>query len=378
MKRRINYITGLLWSLLLGAAFAVPLALNPGESFIAGLGVFLTLHFAKRPEGVAGEGLVINDTSYAGEVLDQFITLLSTSFQTMKKGCMAVMPGIKKKKTIPTLKVQNFIQARLATPKHGGDVNIDARELEPQDFMGYLEFNPRDFEQHWYAAKMNPKLLDAELPATAESAIIQKVLDENGTYMDKAVWQSVKDEAAITDAETNGLGDGDNNLIFFDGLIYKMVNDVDVIKVANPVNFTVGNIYDEIERAKEVVPEAVYEHPDFKWMGSYKTSKLVKAADVAQNYKGADKAEGGRSQYDDKPVVSLAGMPDNTLVGCLCKDEIGGNLWFGVNEPDEEEELQLARLQKNSELFFIKMLMKCDVNYAFSEQTVLYTTVTFA
>jgi hypothetical protein len=42
----------------------------------------------------------------------------------------------------------------------------------------------------------------------------------------------------------------------------------------------------------------------------------------------------------------------------------------------EDNQLQLMRLQNNSELFFIKGLMKYDVQYGFSEQNFLYTTLT--
>ena len=44
----------------------------------------------------------------------------------------------------------------------------------------------------------------------------------------------------------------------------------------------------------------------------------------------------------------------------------------------EDNNLQLMRLQNNSELFFLKGLMKFDVQYGFSEQVFLYTTLTTA
>jgi hypothetical protein len=42
----------------------------------------------------------------------------------------------------------------------------------------------------------------------------------------------------------------------------------------------------------------------------------------------------------------------------------------------EDNNLQLMRLQNNSELFFLKGLMKFDVQYGFSDQVFLYTTLT--
>jgi hypothetical protein len=44
----------------------------------------------------------------------------------------------------------------------------------------------------------------------------------------------------------------------------------------------------------------------------------------------------------------------------------------------EDNNLQLMRLQNNSEMFFLKGLMKFAVQYGFSEQLFLYTTLTAA
>lgn len=53
------------------------------------------------------------------------------------------------------------------------------------------------------------------------------------------------------------------------------------------------------------------------------------------------------------------------------------NLYVGMNST-EDNQLKLMRLQNNSELFFLKGLMKYDVQYGFSKQIFLYTTLTAA
>lgn len=331
------------------------------------------LSYVKLPEGVALD-MTVSDTTYAGEVLEGFISLATTTFETLEKGCINILPGIKKKKTIPSVKVTNFIQARKATPNHGGNVGIGARTLEPLDFMGYLEFNPRDLEAHWVAVQMNPKLLDAMLPRTVESAIIQEIFKLNKNYLDYAVWQSVYDAAAITTALSAGLGDGDNNLIFFDGLLKKMLDDATVIDVPLPVALTAANIISKFEEVKALVPEAVYKDPRFKFIVSDKTGRLYGDAQKAQANKGVDVTSAGKMEFDGKPVVTISGVPDDTIVACKASRDLGSNLWMGVNAADEDEYLKLARLQANSELYFIKMLYKIDVNHAYGEETVLYTT----
>jgi hypothetical protein len=75
--------------------------------------------------------------------------------------------------------------------------------------------------------------------------------------------------------------------------------------------------------------------------------------------------------------VPLAGMADNTIVFCEGLPDTSSNLYVGLNST-EDNQLQLMRLQNNSELFFLKGLMKFDVQYGFSEQVFLYTTLTEA
>ncbi|MEH0156497.1 hypothetical protein V6R21_20280 [Limibacter armeniacum] len=292
----------------------------------------------------------------------------------MEKGLMAVQGGIKKELEIPTLKVEGFIQAHQETPTHSGAIDVDARKLTPKDFMGYLEFNPRKFESHWMAVQMNPKLLDAELPVTAESAIIQKIIEENKAYMDLAIWQGKYDALAVTDAITNGLAPGANNLIFMDGFLTKMLADAKVTKIATPVVLDETNIFSKFDAVKKARRTALKSNRRGCYLVNPNTAEIYENAQQAQGYKGANVTDAGKMTYGGKPVEVLDGLPDDTILFTPCGNTLGSNLWLGVNDIDEETYLKLMQLQANSELWFIKMLFKIDVNYAFGEDAVLYTT----
>ena len=122
--------------------------------------------------------LVINDTTYAGEVASQFLVKAITGADTISGGHVYVKDGIKKKYTIPRWdsNYEDFIQDRQATPISKGSWTVDGKVLDPQDFMIYTEFNPRDFEDHWFAVQLNPKLIDRALPATVESVMVQEAM----------------------------------------------------------------------------------------------------------------------------------------------------------------------------------------------------------
>ena len=353
--------------------------INP---FVVGILLYagqIVYHTVNLSTGKVARDITLNDTSYEGDILRQFISYAAVQFDTLRKGCINVIGGIKKKQRVPTVRVDNFIQARVETPNsnHSGTITIDARELEPQDFMGYLEFNPRDFESHVLSTEMNPMLLDAELPPTAESAIIQDVLRRNGTYLDKAVWQSEKDDAAIATAKASGLGNGDNNLIFLDGLQRKMFLDNNVYRDPSPAALTSANIVAKLEILAANAPSEVYDNPNFKFMLAGANRPNYRDAQKNQTYKGIDFTKGGVMEFDSRRIEIIHGMSANTIVGGVATMDMDSNFWLGVNELDEDSYLKLMRLANNSELYFIKMLYKMDVNYGLAEEIVFHMTETY-
>ena len=113
-----------------------------------------------------------------------------------------------------------------------------------------------------------------------------------------------------------------------------------------------------------------------KFHVSYATQQIFEEFLTTQLYKNNDTTEKGINRYKGYDVVPLAGMPDNTIVACVTSPDLESNLWLGVNSTSDENGLQLARLQNNSELFFIKGLFKMDTQVGFPDFVVLYTTIT--
>ena len=71
----------------------------------------------------------------------------------------------------------------------------------------------------------------------------------------------------------------------------------------------------------------------------------------------------------------VAGLPENTFYLAIQKPDVDSNAWLGINST-EDNQLQLMRLQNNSELFFVKGLFKMDTQIGFPDQFVIYTTLT--
>lgn len=92
---------------------------------------------------------------YSGEVLEDLISYTAQGNDTYKEGLIHIKSGIQHKYTLPAIKLGEIIQDNVPTPtsNHGkkgengeNEYTFTERYLEPADFMVYLEFNPRDYE----------------------------------------------------------------------------------------------------------------------------------------------------------------------------------------------------------------------------------------
>ncbi|MEI8111171.1 MAG: hypothetical protein WCH59_09300 [Chitinophagia bacterium] len=326
--------------------------------------------------------LVINDTTYAGTFASYFWLPATFGMDTIQKGAVYVKDGIKKKHTIGRIDLTNPLQPRQATPvsnAQNGQFVIDGRSLQPQDHMFYTEFNPRDFEEHWLAEQLSPTLLARELPVTAENYMMQIALNRTMEIIETEFWMGSTTYNAIPGDSGNG------QLMFMDGFLKKMVNDSAVVQIANPVALTSANILgvlDSLISSVAANKKALISKPTryerMKFFVSINTEQIYQAAlTTGVTFKGLNTMDRGIKPWKGYEIVPLAGFPDNTVLFCEGLTDTSSNLYVGMNST-EDNNLQLMRLQNNSELFFLKGLMKFDVQYGFSDQVFLYTTLNAA
>ena len=324
--------------------------------------------------------LIINDTQYSGTFASYFWLPATFGMDTIQKGAVYVKDGIKKKHTIGRIDLANPLQPRKATPTsnaQNGKFTIDGRSLEPQDHMFYTEFNPRDFEEHWLAEQLSPTLLARELPVSAENYMMQMALNRTFEVVETEIWMGSTTYAAEAGDEGKG------QLMFMDGFMKKFVNDSDIYQVENPVALTTSNILDKmtalinlVAKNNKALISKASQWQRMKFFVSINTAVLYQdALVVGTTFKGLNTMEAGIKPWKGYDVVPLAGFPDDTILFCEGLPDTSSNLYVGMNST-EDNNLQLMRLQNNSELFFLKGLMKFDVQYGFSKQVFLYTTLT--
>lgn len=322
--------------------------------------------------------LVINDTQYAGTFASYFWLPATFSMDTIQKGIVYVQDGIKKKHTIGRVDFADPLQPRTATPTTSGTFTVDGRTLYPADMMCYTEFNPRDYEQHWLAEQLSPTLLARELPVTAENYMLQIGLNRTFESIEGGLWMGSLDYAG-----NYPVGTPQYQWQFFDGFLKKMVNDIAVLRPAiAEVALTTGNIATSFDTLLNLIAtnkKALLSKPTryerMKFLVSINTEQLYHTfITTSLTFKGVNTTDRGINLYKGYEVVPIAGMPDDTIVFTESVNDVSSNLYVGMNSM-EDNNLQLMRLQNNSELFFFKGLMKYDTQYGFSEQIALYTTL---
>ena len=343
--------------------------------------------------------LVINDTTYAGTFASYFWLPATFGMDTISKGSVYVKDGIKKQHTIGRVDFANPLQQREATPTTSGTFTIDGRVLLPKDLMLYTEFDPRLFEEHWLAEQLSPTLLARELPVTAENYMIQMGLNRMFEQIEIGLWMGSTTYTATPGTSGNG------QICFFDGFIKKFLNDAVVNSATNAVSAGSGNgqvaylgtliagvtasgytnIVDAFNALLQLCAankKALLAKKDryerLKFFVSINTEQVWDTfITTTQTFKGVNTTDKGINKFKGYEIVPLAGMPDNTIVFCEGIASTDSNLYVGMNST-EDNALQLMRLQNNSELFFLKGLMKYDVQYGFSEEIFLFTTLTTA
>lgn len=365
-------MTRVISSLALMAISAILFNLTLGVPMIATVSVLLAVGFVKgllnikTQTNMAFTGFVVSDTTYAGEAASQFIVKNVIENETVSGGHVYVKDGIKKKYTIPRFSMDytTMIQDRAATPISQGQFTVDGRTLEPKDYMIYIEFNPRDFEDHWYATQLNPTLIDRSLPNTAESVMVREVMKRHGRFISNISWNG---DTTLPST---------SKLKYFNGFI-KNTNLAtggtdDALVVSGPTTLSAANIQAEFQKGFDKLPAELKYDPSMKFFVSYTDYDFYMQSQINQTYKGGDITSVGIDKFRGHPVVKIADIPASKYLIAKGSASMESNLWLGMNSMDDETQIKLSPLQNNSDMWFLKVNMKLDAQIGWNSETVSY------
>ena len=299
--------------------------------------------------------IIVRNTNYSGEVLEQLLTLAATSNEIVEKGLIMVIPGVEKKISLPRLKTGKMLQKRKENPNvedSKGNFNYDEKSLDPVDFMAFTVFNPRTFENIWRKWQPKGNLVFSELPPEAQNALLSELAKQV--------------QFELGDHYVNGeYGDDDDHL--FNGILTQMAKDTEVIVVDSEESTMLGRL--KAMRAK--IPVAIRNNPDLRILMSVNDFDKYDDELTQREAKNTSETDVNARRYKGITIETLAAWPDDLIVCTLCSPDAGGNLFAAVNLQDDEDVIQIDKISNASELYFFKMLMKADTNIAFGEEVVV-------
>lgn len=305
-------------------------------------------------------GIVIKNTNYNGEVLEQLLTLAATKNELVERGLIHIVPGVSDKFSIPRLKAGRMLRKRVEQPKQAdakGNFEYSERELKPVDFMAFTTFNPRSFERIWRKWQPKGELVFAQLPPEGQNALLGE-LAKNVQF--ELGWHFIQGTEGSTDDE------------LFNGILTRMLADEDKVVVTSKETTMVGKLKD----LKAKIPVTMRNNPGLKILMSVNDFDQYDDELTNKTYKGVDYTDISKARYKSIPLEVLSNWPDGVLVATICGMDYGTNIWGAVNLQDDMDVIKIGLLENAGERYFFKMLMKADTQVAFGEEVVLLDTRT--
>jgi hypothetical protein len=306
--------------------------------------------------------LIVNNTNYNGEVVEQLLVRATTTNVLVDEGHVHVHPGIKYKLSLPRVKLGKVLQRRKAMPDSSdskGNYEYSEKTLEPQDVMAYTEFNPAHFEHIWRPFQPKGAMVFQELPEQVQNTLLSEL-------------------AKVVDMELGELylmckkGAGARD--FFDGLVTRMRADSNVIKPSAHA-ITEANILTVMRTVKSSIPKALRKSKKMKIFMSVEDFDILDYVITEKPFKGADYTNINSERYKGISIVVLPDLPKDVIFAAEGTSGIDSNLWIGVNLSEDSEAIKIGKVAENGELYFFKMLMKADTNYVYGEDIVLWDGV---
>lgn len=325
-------------------------------------------------------------SNYTGEVLGDLLTLTAQDNETYREGLIHIKSGIQKKYALPGMRLRRFIQDRVPTPTASqGEYDLVERYLEPQDFMVYIEFNPRDWEQYYKPFQPKGNLVFRDLDPRVQSTMIRLLMESKSEYINNLIWNAATatTRAKISDGSGSNTGstvlgeeDADGNPYkYFDGAIARMLinaaanpsTDEDAklgqVKVAGSGTFTDGEAVEkELFAMLQATEPKIRKKENLKILMDYKSWDMYNMYLADKTYKYNDNRDENQRRFQGKRIIPMVALPEDTIIMGNFTTGMDSNLWMGVDYANDEEVLQVEKLQANSELYFFKMLLKMDVN----------------
>lgn len=336
--------------------------------------------------------------TYSGEVLEDLLVYTAQGNDTFAEGLIHIKSGVQKRYVLPHIELGEIIQDNKPTPTsaEGGatedgfnQYTFSERYLDLQDFMVYLEFNPRDFEEYWKPFQPDGQLLFRDLDPKVQSKMLHLLIDKKDQYIGDSIWCARKGgvDAKITcpdGATVLGGKSAAGSMKYFDGAIARILDNLTTTDknelaggqaiLAGDTELTTG---EQVETALYTMwracPKKLRKHSNLKFVMGWDLWDLYDEYLTRKEVKYVENADINKRRFKGKSIVVINGVPEHTIVLGKFNSGMDSNLWMGVDYATDQESVKVERLQANSELYFFQMRMKMDVNIVLPAEIIIWT-----
>lgn len=303
--------------------------------------------------------LIIQNSNYNGEVLNRLLTKAITGCQIVDKGLICVIPAVKDKIAIPRLKVNKMLRKPNANPQvedAKGDFIYSEHQLEPEEMLAFTVFNPDTFDHIWRPYQPKGNLVFYELPPNVQNELLDAMSKQ---VQFELGWHLINGEYSSDPRDDEHL---------MNGILYRLKNDRDVIRIASDAETITGRLY----AVRASIPEAMKERPELRYIMSPADWEKYDEELTSREHKNSDETELNKKSFKGVSIETLVGWPDGLIMATLCSPhETTSNLFVAVNLVNDDKVIQIDKVSNASDLYFFKMKMRADTNDAFGEEVVI-------
>ena len=262
--------------------------------------------------------------NYAGEKAVGYLAPAILAANTIANGGVTVHDNVRYKLNVRNLATTGFLADATCDFTDTGNVNLSDVVLEPKELQMNIELCKKDFQSQWEALEMRGRLLDQEIPASFEDFFINHILTLLAKDVETYMW---------TGTASSGQFAGYQSLLAADSAV------VDVVGTT----ITAANVFAEIAKVVDSIPNAVYTQDDFRIYIPIKTAKLFQRAlgygqltatpNYINSYNNQLVVGSKPLDFEGIPLFVANGLGDNKMVAARASDlHFGTNVMTDMNE----------------------------------------------
>ena len=287
------------------------------------------------------------NSAFNGALAGEIFVQAFKKADTIGQGAITVLPNVIGSGYLPKLGYSAGLAAYSCGFDPTGAVTYTDKEVATKKYEIKHELCKDEFHQTFQAQQAGLFGAANEIPATIADAILLAMVNNMGALVDTQIWQGT----GVTGS--------------FAGLLAQFVADGDVIDVVGTAS-TVGNVQGALSAVYLAIPEEVVGESDIIIAVSPNVARNYKLSQV-NNYMVGTPVGDKTLDYIGIPVVSIAGLPSNTILAYRTK-----NIGFLTGLEADLNNVSIKDMDESdlSGNIRTKIVFSAGVGYSFGNQIV--------